>query len=66
MGLEDNPENDLRQSVLSDSEFHILKHIGDAVLITSKDGTVVYLNDAYCRIIGFPAEADPSSEALRF
>jgi transcriptional regulator with PAS, ATPase and Fis domain len=57
VGLEDNPEDDLRQSVLSDSEFHILKHIGDAVLITSKDGTVVYLNDAYCRIIGLPAEA---------
>ena len=57
MGLENNPEDDLRQSVLSNSEFHILKHIGDAVLITSKDGTVVYLNDACARIIGFPAEA---------
>ena len=57
MGLVANAEDDLRQSVLSDSEFHILKHIGDAVLITSKDGTVVYLNDAYCRIIGLPAEA---------
>ncbi|MFZ0927990.1 MAG: sigma 54-interacting transcriptional regulator [Syntrophobacteraceae bacterium] len=56
MGLYDHPENDLRRSVLSDSEFHILEHIGDAVLITSKDGTVVYLNDAYSRIIGFPVE----------
>ncbi|MGO9017797.1 MAG: sigma-54 interaction domain-containing protein [Syntrophobacteraceae bacterium] len=56
MGLHDHPEIDLRRSVLSDSEFHILEHIGDAVLITSKDGTVVYLNDAYSRIIGFPAE----------
>ncbi|MGA2025859.1 MAG: sigma 54-interacting transcriptional regulator [Syntrophobacteraceae bacterium] len=74
MGLEDNLEDDLRQSVLSDSEFHILKHIGDAVLITSKDGSVVYLNDAYCRIIGLPAEAiihrklcdlEPDSLALK-
>ena len=56
MGLENNPEDDLRESVLSNSEFDILKHIGDAVLITSKDGTVVYLNDACARIIGFPAE----------
>ena len=74
MGLEDNLEDDLRQSVLSDSEFHILKHIGDAVLITSKDGNVIYLNDAYCRIIGLPAEAiihrklcdlEPDSLALK-
>jgi len=56
VGLHDHPENDLRRSVLSDSEFHILEHIGDAVLITSKDGTVVYLNDAYSGIIGSPDE----------
>ncbi len=66
--------DDLIQSVLSNSEFHILKHIGDAVLITSKDGTVVYLNDACSRIMGFPAEAvlhrklrdfEPDSLALK-
>ena len=56
MGLESIAEDDLIQSVLSNSEFHILKHIGDAVLITLKDGTVVYLNDACSRIMGFPAE----------
>ncbi len=57
MGLEENPDNDLRWSVLSDSEFRILKHIGDAVLITLRDGTVIYVNDAYSRVIGLPAEA---------
>ena len=41
---------------MSEGEFHILKHIGDAVLITAKDGTVVYANDACCRIMGMPAE----------
>jgi transcriptional regulator with PAS, ATPase and Fis domain len=55
--LENNPENGLVPAVLSDGEFHILKHIGDAVLITSRDGTVVYANDACCRIMGLPAEA---------
>ncbi len=57
MGLQDNPVNELIESVLCNSELHILKHIGDAVLITSKEGTVVYLNDAHSRIIGSPAEA---------
>ncbi len=55
--MENNPENGLVPAVLSDGEFHILKHIGDAVLITSRDGTVVYANDACCRIMGLPAEA---------
>ncbi|MDR3557705.1 MAG: sigma 54-interacting transcriptional regulator [Syntrophobacteraceae bacterium] len=54
--MEHNPENRLTPTVLSDGEFHILKHIGDAVLITSRDGTVVYANDACCRIMGLPAE----------
>ncbi|MGO9313204.1 MAG: sigma-54 interaction domain-containing protein [Syntrophobacteraceae bacterium] len=60
--------------VLPDSEFRILKNICDAVLVTSKDGTIVYVNDAYVRILGVPAEAilyrklssvQPNSLALR-
>ena len=57
MGLVDSLDNDLRWSGLPDSEFRILKHIGDAVLITMRDGTVIYVNDAYSRVIGLPAEA---------
>lgn len=51
--MEGHLENDPGQSVLS--EFRILKHIGDAVLVTSKDGTVIHVNEAYSRLIGLPA-----------
>ncbi|HYA41917.1 MAG TPA: sigma 54-interacting transcriptional regulator [Syntrophobacteraceae bacterium] len=72
--MKDNSKDALVNSVLSDSEFRILKNICDAVLITRKDGTIVYLNDAYARLLGIPAEAilyrkltdvQPNSPALR-
>jgi transcriptional regulator with PAS, ATPase and Fis domain len=68
--LKDVPVN----RVLPDSEFRIFKNICDAVLVTSKDGAIVYVNDAYVRILGVPAEAilyrklssvQPNSLALR-
>ncbi|SPF31393.1 PAS domain S-box [Syntrophobacter sp. SbD1] len=42
---------------MSDNDLRILEHVGDAILITAKDGSVVYANEAYCRIIGLPAES---------
>jgi len=73
-GMKENSKDALVNRVLSDSEFRILKNIGDAVLITSKDGTIVYVNDAYARILGVPVEAilyrklcavQPNSPALK-
>jgi transcriptional regulator with PAS, ATPase and Fis domain len=64
----------IAQSVLSDSEFRILRNIGDAVLVTSKDGTVLYANDVCSRIIGLPsgeilhrklADIEPDSLTLK-
>ena len=52
----------------------IVKNVCDAVLVTSKDGTIVYVNDAYARIIGLPVEGilhrklcdvEPDSPALQ-
>ncbi len=54
--MEENVEKGL-ETVLQSGEFHILKHIGDAVLVTSRQGTVVYANDACSRIMGLPAHA---------
>ncbi len=55
--MDNYPENDLALSVLSKGEFHILKHMGDAVLVTAREGTVVYANDACCPIMGLPAHS---------
>ena len=72
--MKDIPKEALANMVLSDSEFRILKNICEAVLVTSKDGTIVYVNDAYARILGVPADAivcrklctvQPDSLALR-
>ncbi len=55
--MEDDPQGGLLQPVLSDAEFHILKTIGEAVLITSRDATVVFANDACRRILGRPEKS---------
>ena len=72
--MKDTSKEALINTVLTASEFRIVKNVCDAVLVTSRDGTIVYVNDAYARMLGVPAEVivysklcnvQPNSLAMR-